>query len=275
MAYFKEFPNLLYPSLLPDKNSSDDYIEVKNIFKRAKIREDILNSITALNSYKIEDNERPDQIAKKVYDDEELDWVILITNNITNLNDQWPLDNESLYNYCIEKYGSEEKLSEIYGYETKQVVDEYDRTIVKPGLIVDKKYENNFDTNDADLEYNINSFPPLDSTVTVNLNQYNEVEGRDGPVAIVVTEINIQTSTLNVLGREDDVPIELTNTLTPWPSGWGGFIIVDRRYENSILIEFLDFIGETDIPITELLYEIVGEEENNEIIPIFRFKLQQ
>jgi len=276
MTYFKDLPNLLYPSQLPDKNSSDDYIEVKNIFKRAKIRDDILNAITSFNYYRIEDNERPDHIAKKVYDDPELDWTILVTNNITNLNAQWPLNNESLYNYCIDKYGSEEALNEIYGYETIQINDEYNRTLLSSGLVVDENYSNNFNTIEGTIEYNINTFPPLESTVTVNLNQYNDVSGRDGPITIVVTDINIETSTLSVLGRDDDIPIDITNTLTPWPAGWGGYTIVGMRDGSSVIVDFFDFIGEEDIPITELLYEIVGEEDgNNEILPIFKFKPQQ
>lgn len=275
MTYFKDLPNLLYPSQLPDKNSSEDYIEVKNIFKRAKVRDDILNGITSFDYYKIQDNERPDQIAKKVYDDPELDWTILITNNITNLNDQWPLDNESLYNYCIDKYGSEEALNEVYAYETVQITDEYDRTLLAPGFVVDQNYLNNFNTIEGSLEYNINNFPPSDTEVTVNLNQFNDVTGRDGPITVVVTDINIETSTLSVLGRIEDIPIEITNTLTPWPAGWGGFTVVSLRDGSIVIVEFLDFIGDVDIPLTELLYEIVGEEVNGEIDPIFKFKPQQ
>jgi len=273
MTYFKEIPNLLYPSQFPDKSSSDEYIKVKNIFKRAKLREDIANAITAFDYYQIKDFERPDQIAEKFYNDSELDWIVLIANNITNLNAQWPLDNESLYNYCIDKYGSEEKLNEIYGYETIEVLDEYNRSVVLPGLFVDPSYANNFNTIEGSNEYNIQNFPPLDAEVTVDLNQFNDVVGRDGPITIIVTDINLRTSTLNVLGRDvEDIGIELTNTLTPWPSGWGGFTVVNRRDGSTVIIEFLDYLGEVDIPITELLYEIVGEEVNGEVVPIFRFK---
>ena len=42
MGYFRELPNLLYPSFLPEKTSSLDFIEVKNIFRRVKLRDDLL-----------------------------------------------------------------------------------------------------------------------------------------------------------------------------------------------------------------------------------------
>ena len=33
MAYFREFPNINYVSLLPDRNKNEERILVKNIFK--------------------------------------------------------------------------------------------------------------------------------------------------------------------------------------------------------------------------------------------------
>ena len=47
MGYFKELPNLQYLSRLPNSNSNENYITVKNIFKRAAIRSDVINVITA------------------------------------------------------------------------------------------------------------------------------------------------------------------------------------------------------------------------------------
>jgi hypothetical protein len=140
MAYFKELPNISYISRLPDVSSNEEYITVKNLFKRAKLRTDIINIITAFNYYQIEDNQRPEVVASKLYNDPELDWVILITNNITNVREQWPLSNNDLYNYMLDKYGSEEALSDIHHYETTEVKDEYDRLVVPSGLQVDSDF---------------------------------------------------------------------------------------------------------------------------------------
>lgn len=140
MGYFNELPNLDYLSQLPDANSNETYITVKNLFKRAKLRTDIVNVITAFDYYQIEDNQRPDVIAQKLYGDAELDWVILITNNITNIREEWPLSNQNLYNHMIEKYQTENALSSIHHYETIEVKDEYNRLVVPSGLQVDSNY---------------------------------------------------------------------------------------------------------------------------------------
>jgi hypothetical protein len=140
MSYFKELPNLQYLSRLPDSDSNENYITVKNIFKRAAIRNDIINVITAFVYYEILDNERPEQIANKVYNNSELDWVILHTNNITNIRQQWPLSNYDLYNYMLEKYGSDENISNIHHHETTEVLDNYNRVVIPAGLKVDSNF---------------------------------------------------------------------------------------------------------------------------------------
>jgi len=140
MAYFRELPNISYISRLPDVSSNEEYITVKNLFKRAKLRTDVVNIITAFNYYQVEDNQRPEVVASKLYNDPELDWVILITNNITNVREQWPLSNNDLYNYMLDKYGTEVALSSIHHYETIEVKDEYDRLVVPSGLQVDSNF---------------------------------------------------------------------------------------------------------------------------------------
>ena len=87
MAYFQELPNISYPSLLPSRNKVEDRIIVKNIFKRSKLRTDVDQAVTAFDYYYVEDQQRPDVLAQDLYGDPELDWVILTTNNITNIRD--------------------------------------------------------------------------------------------------------------------------------------------------------------------------------------------
>ena len=140
MAYFKELPNISYVSLLPNQNRSDERIEVKNLFKRAKLRTDVDQSITSFDYYLIEDNERPDIIAGKIYDNPELDWVILISNNITSIRNQWPLSNNELYTYCLEKYGSDENVMATKHFETKEIKDQYGRILLEGKLIVDEDF---------------------------------------------------------------------------------------------------------------------------------------
>ena len=141
MGYFKELPNISYVSLLPKTGGNNDRILVKNIFKRAKLRSDVDQVLTGFTYYQIKENTRPDILAQQFYGDPELDWVILITNNITNIRDQWPLSNNDLNNYMLEKYGSREGIYQVHHYETPVIKDEYNRTVLKGGMIVDSGYE--------------------------------------------------------------------------------------------------------------------------------------
>ena len=140
MAYFKELPNISYPSLLSTKNRIEDRIIVKNIFRRSKLRTDIDQAITAFNYYYIPEGDRPDVVAENIYNDSELDWVILTSNNITNVRDQWPLPHNDLHAFMLEKYGSEAKIAEVEIYETREILDEYNRVVMPAGLEVDKDF---------------------------------------------------------------------------------------------------------------------------------------
>ena len=140
MAYFEELPNISQPSLLPRSNRVEDRVIVKNIFKRSKLRTDVDQAITAFNYYYVEDNQRPDVLAQELYGDSELDWVILTTNNITNIRNQWPLNHNDLHAYMLEKYGSEQNILGIHHYETKKIVDEFNRTVIDAGLQVDADF---------------------------------------------------------------------------------------------------------------------------------------
>lgn len=139
MAYFRELPNINYVSLLKDKSKNNERLIVKNIFKRAKLRTDIDQAITAFEYYDISDNMRPDVVAQNIYGDPELDWIILVTNNITNIRDQWPLSNNDLQIYMVEKYGVT-GLTNVHHYETTEMKDDQDRMLLEAGMQVDSNF---------------------------------------------------------------------------------------------------------------------------------------
>jgi hypothetical protein len=276
MPYFRELPNFEYIANFPNQSFNTDYVLTKNIFKRAKLRSDIANAITAFNYYQIIDSERPDQVAAKIYDNAELDWVILITNNITNINQDWPLDNNSFYKYLIDKYGSDEELTKTHHYETIEDKDEYGRILIPGGLQVDPGKVLSFLTIDGENDYILTEFPNQDSNfnITINLNQYvpvykNEIETTQA----IITDITTNFSTLKVDGRENKIDISITNILDTWPNSWGGETTIIGRTENT-KIQVLDIVFQNDIVLDPLLYEIVGEEVNGEITPVFKFRLQ-
>ena len=140
MAYFEELPNISYPSLLRGRNKIEDRVVVKNIFKRSKLRTDVNQAITAFNYYTIKEGMRPDMIAQELYGDPELDWVVLTSNNITNIRDQWPLSHNDLHEYMLEKYGSEANIAKVEIYETREILDENKRVVMPAGLRVDKDF---------------------------------------------------------------------------------------------------------------------------------------
>ena len=151
MGYFRELPNISAVSLLPGRTRSDERVTVKNIFKRAKLRTDVDSAITAFDFRVIKENERPDTIANIVYGDPELDYIILITNNIIDVRSQWPLSNRDLYNYMLDKYGSDAALQEVHHYETIEVRDDNNRTVLEGGLIVDEDFTFEYTSLDGRL----------------------------------------------------------------------------------------------------------------------------
>ena len=138
MGYFRELPDLQYPSFLKDKNSSLDYLEVKNIFRRVKLRDDLQSTFTVFDKYEIPEGYRPELVADEIYGSSELDWVVIITAGIINIRNEWPLSNIDLYEYASNKYGT--KLNSVRFYETTEVKDANKRLILPKGKVVDSNF---------------------------------------------------------------------------------------------------------------------------------------
>jgi len=137
--YFKRLPNINYQNL-EELNSPGRTFQNKNLFRRAKLREDIASNMIFFEDYFIVGDERPDNVAFKVYGEEDLDWVILITNNILNIQEEWPMPSRLYNEHLLEKYGSYEAIYEIHHYETK-VITNVDGVVVLPGgLQVDQNF---------------------------------------------------------------------------------------------------------------------------------------
>ena len=139
MGYFRELPEVDYQSFLSDSNSSQNYLRVKNLFRRNKLRDDLQNVFTIFDKYEIVDGARPDTVAEEFYGDSELDWVVLMTANITRVRDQWPLSNRDLYKYAENKYGTT-GLLDPHHYETTEVKDTQGRLILPAGKVVDEDF---------------------------------------------------------------------------------------------------------------------------------------
>lgn len=139
MGYFRELPNLEYQSFLDDRNTSNQYLRVKNLFRRIKLRDDIQNILTVFDKYQIVDGTRPELVAEELYGRDDLDWVILLCAGIINVRNDWPLSDRDIYRFSENKYGND-GLSEIHHYETKEVKDLRGRLILPAGQIVDQSF---------------------------------------------------------------------------------------------------------------------------------------
>ena len=139
MNYFDLYPNVQLPSFSDKRKSSYDYITLKNLFKRAKIRDDIYGNVTAFSKYVIVGDERPDNVAEKVYENQKLDWIILLSNNIINFRDEWPMSQFDFQRFLDNKYSSDQ-LGEIHHYETKEIRNSQGIILLQEGLIVDADF---------------------------------------------------------------------------------------------------------------------------------------
>ena len=170
-SYFSYFPNIEYVSRTTDRSSAEEYITVKNIFRRAKIRNDFYNVATAFEDYMIIANERPDQVAEAVYGDPRYDWVILTANNITNMREQWPLNAQDFQNYILEKYKTESALEEIHHYITEISIDSRKRIVVPEGLRVDSNFNSQYldQSTRVEIDYGgtLNDIATVDNVGTV------------------------------------------------------------------------------------------------------------
>jgi hypothetical protein len=139
MGYFRELPNLEYQSFLDDRNTSNQYLRVKNLFRRIKLRDDIQNILTVFDKYQIVDGTRPELVAEELYGRDDLDWVVLLCAGIINVRNDWPLSDRDIYRFSENKYGTD-GLSEIHHYETREVKDLRGRLILPAGQIVDQSF---------------------------------------------------------------------------------------------------------------------------------------
>ena len=138
--YFSRIPDFEYVSLLPDAKISD-YIQVKNLFKKGFIREDIFQDTTFFTKYTINGDDRPDNVAFKVYGDSTFDWIVLQSNNIINIQTEWPLSQNDFDRYALDKYGDYNTLyNGVHHYETLEVKNSNGVVILESGKQVPQDF---------------------------------------------------------------------------------------------------------------------------------------
>ena len=154
MNYFDLFPDLELPSFSNKRNSSNDFIKVKNLFKRGKVREDFFQNTVAFYQYSVEGDDRPDNVAFKVYENQRLDWMVLLANNIINVRDEWPMSQYDFQRYLDNKYDPTQ-LGQIHHYETKEIKNSQDKLLLQSGLTVDANFTYSY--SEDGTVHNVNS----------------------------------------------------------------------------------------------------------------------
>ena len=138
ISYFNLLPNFKYLSPLKEGGKRDQYIEVKNLFKRIRLKSEVFQFALIFNDYIIDDGERPDTIAEGLYASAKYDWVVLLSANIINVEDQWPVPEGKLWDLADEKYGGD--LNAVHHYETTEVKNSDGKLILPGKLVVDPDF---------------------------------------------------------------------------------------------------------------------------------------
>tara|TARA_Y100000590_G_scaffold283039_1_gene318389 strand:- start:272 stop:952 length:681 start_codon:yes stop_codon:yes gene_type:complete len=137
--YFRNLSDFEYVNRTSSKEgrSFGDYTKVKNLFKKGKLREDIFQDTTFFTKYTINGDDRPDNVADEIYGDSNLDWIVLLSNNIINIQSEWPMSQADFNTYLTEKYDSETEIfSGIHHYEANQVETSEGVVIIPSGMRV-------------------------------------------------------------------------------------------------------------------------------------------
>ena len=155
--YFSQLPDFEYVSRLPDAKISD-YIQVKNLFKKGKLREDIFQSVAIFEKYQIRGDDRPDNVAFDFYQDSNLDWLVLACNNVINIQSEWPLRQTDFDRYMLEKYGDYDTLfNGAHHYETTEIKDGNGIIVMPAGLKTDSTFAFSYTDSRSDTLFNLSN----------------------------------------------------------------------------------------------------------------------
>ena len=136
-SFFSNVPDFNYVNRSDDGISDGDYTKVKNFFKKAKLREDIIGNVAFFEKFTVQGDDRLDNVANEIYGNPFLDWVVLLTNNIVNIQSEWPMSQTDFNTYVTEKYENEDTLyNGIHHYEANEVKTTNDVIIIPSGTRV-------------------------------------------------------------------------------------------------------------------------------------------
>ena len=128
---FESTPDFLYPDFF----TAGKFKLSKNLFRKVRTRDNINAIFNSATQYRIRSGETPDQIAYNLLGNTDHYWTILLLNNITDTQEQWPLDDYELDKVIEDKYGT--LADKVRHWETKEVKDANKNVVVKAGIIIE------------------------------------------------------------------------------------------------------------------------------------------
>lgn len=168
--FFDKFPKILYDI---DGKRLTNYQTVTNIFFRVRVIREILGNISAYYEYLVKDDDTPEILADKVYNNPEAHWIILLANNIVDPQYDWPLNSTNFNNYIINKYGSIENAQTTYHHYEKVITREesFSGTVVENRFVINQANAAN-SMADSTIPYDsYNNIPETQSVNTINMGE--------------------------------------------------------------------------------------------------------
>ena len=129
--FFDSTPNFLYPDFF----EAGKFKLSKNLFRRVRARDSINSIFSSSVKYTIKSGQTPDEIAFDLLGDSSHYWTILLINNITDTQTQWPFDDYELDKIIEDRYGN--LADKIRHWETKEVKDSYNNIVLESGIIIE------------------------------------------------------------------------------------------------------------------------------------------
>ena len=123
MSYFQNFSTILYDP------AGDGTAKVcTDILSRIRVRVNMKKEIVMLDKYSIQENETPEILSDRHHGSPHYHWVIMLLNEISDVNHDWPKSTRQLQKYITGKY-SEAQLSEPHHYTIYQTSGDTTKTI--------------------------------------------------------------------------------------------------------------------------------------------------
>lgn len=163
--FFDQFPLVLY-DINKRNDQPSNYQLPLNIMVRVRVLVEKLDQVFHYYEHTIREEETPEILAENYYGDPEAHWLIMMTNNITDPQYDWPLNSRSFDNYIIAKYGSKEIAETTWSewYEVHRVDDPVSgEKYIRKYNITSEQYD------DIDLQ----TEPTIDRSLTIGSSVLN------------------------------------------------------------------------------------------------------